>query len=146
MSLQKNIAIAIKDKLEADSYTESITASVEYKPQIKPEDINAAKVIVIPQGIDLETVNRRDVKKTVNDGLIIIKRVGHGSDSITETENMIGLVDEIIDSFSSPKSKLPGQELASWIETTATPLFDEDSLIEDGIFLSFVQLAHEILE
>lgn len=136
----KELADAVTAELNDSAFSQAFTASREYAPTIKAEDLADLRVIVAPGGIETERLSRTTVAVRYKIDIGILKRV---DSDVAEIDNLIELANEIRLFFDNPPKTLERLQTARLSgAATIEPLYDPDQLRQNRVFASVVRLTY----
>lgn len=133
------IAEAVKDELNAGSFSQSFTAERLYEPQFELPEMKTLRVSVVPKGVTLAPATRSSDFVDYAIDVAVQKKIADDS----ETDELMTLVQEIVDFFS--RRVLSGATGASWVKTENNPVWDPTHMRELRQFTSLITVTYRML-
>lgn len=129
-----SIAEAVKEELNAASFSQTFTAERTYLPAFSLDDLESVKVAVVGSDAAEQTLTRASVDGTYEVQVGLAKR----AEDTAAADEMLLLVQEVGDHFRSTLGRdLAGAKLMA---VTMVPLYDLQRLREAGIFYAVLML------
>jgi len=119
-----DIAEAVKDGLNAGSFSQPFTAERHYQPLFELKDMKTLKVSVVPNGITVNPLGRGQNQYDVKIDVALMKKFD--KDDAAELDPLMLLVEEIADHFRL--KRLAGYQGAMWIRTENVPVYAQEHM------------------
>jgi len=124
MSVITDIAEAVKEDLNAGSFSQPFTAERHYQPLFELKDMKTLKVSVVPNGITVNPLGRGQNQYDVKIDVAVMKKFS--KDDAAELDPLMLLVEEIADHFRL--KRLAGYAGAMWIRTENVPVYAQEHM------------------
>lgn len=149
MSVLIDVAEAIKDNLNAGSFTTTFTAQRSYgDTQVALEDQDTLHVEVIPQGYPDEIITQGNHEYEVDVRIWVRKRFGQESRDgeqkllLSQIDTLVDLVEDIQQFFI--KRSLTGYTDASWRESTTETPYSAEHLRIYSQFTGQIKVIYKV--
>jgi len=124
VSVITDIAEAVKEDLNAGSFSQPFTAERHYQPLFELKDMKTLKVSVVPNGITVNPLGRGQNQYDVKIDVAVMKKFS--KDDAAELDPLMLLVEEIADHFRL--KRLAGYAGAMWIRTENVPVYAQEHM------------------
>lgn len=141
MAVITDIAEAVKDALNGETFSQAFTAERHYQPLFELKDMKTLHVTVVPKGVTVVSGARGKNQHDYEIDVAVQKKLDAGDN--TETDPLMTLVDEIADFFRF--KRLEGYPLAAWIKTENAPVYAREHLEQMRQFTSVLTLTFRVL-
>ena len=133
------IAEALKDHLNAGSFSQVFNATRQYAPAFTLEDLAALRVTVVPKSLE-PTAVARDRSHLVCQVDVGVQKKIDPSRVQQEVDALMAVVEEIalwicgrvLPSFTDPK----------WQAVTNAPIYDPEKLRTESVFISVITVTY----
>jgi len=130
-----DVAEAVVQELNAQSWSAELTATRSWRPQFDLEDLQGLRVTVVPRSVTLTRASRAEHQEDYMVDIGIQQRV---SDLDADVDALVGLAEEIADHFRGLLLEDPEVVCTS---VSVEPVAAPDHLEEMRTFTSVVQLT-----
>jgi hypothetical protein len=136
------IADALRDLLNGVSFSQQFTATREYAPEYKLEDLATLRVAVVPKAIESNLEARDRARGPWQFDVAFHKRVAPGETQLLELDALMLLVEEVSDwIWTHPLDAVPG---TAWLKNANDPMYDPEKLQTDSVFLSVLTVTYAV--
>ena len=141
MSVITDIAEAVKDELNAHTFSQEFEAVRLYQPLFELPGMKTLHVTVVPQGVDMQVSARTLVQHDYGIDVAVQKKFE--ADDPVELDPLMALVDEIIDFFRL--RRLSTVPVAIWTKTENKPVYSQEHMQQFRQFTSVITLTFRVL-
>jgi len=141
MSVITDIAEAVKDELNAGSFSETFTAERHYQPLFDMKEMKNLHVTVVPNDVTVHPASRGANQHDYRVDIAVQKRFK--KDQPAELDPLMTLVEEIADSFRL--KRLASFSTAMWMKTDYTAIYAPEHMEELRQFTSILTLTFRVL-
>ena len=139
MAVIVDIAEAVKDELNAGSFSQPFTSERAYQPTFKLEEMQTLHVTVVPKGVTTAAATRSEDQYEYSIDIGIQKKFQEQS----ELDGLMALVEEIADFLK--RRTLSSCPEAVWVSNENTPIFAREHLDELRQFTSVLTVSYRVL-
>ena len=136
-----DIAEAVKEELNGGMFSQPFTAERHYQPVFELKDMKTLHVTVVPKDIEMQLATRSSSQQDCRIDVAVQKKLE--SADLTEIDELMGLVEEII-SFLS-RRKLASVPNALWIKTANEPIYATEHMEQFRQFTTILTLTYRVL-
>ena len=140
MSVAVNIAEAVKEALNAGSFSQPFTATREYRPAFELKDMTELHVTVVPHTVEVTSLSRSRQQYDVQVHVAVQKKFTE--DSPAELDPLMDLVEEVMDFFRLRKL---GDTSATCVGVANAPVYAAEHMAELRQFTSLVTLTFRVM-
>jgi len=134
-----DIADAIVAALNAQTFSQPVTAVRAYRAAFDLQEMKDLHVTVVPKGLELITAGRGVAQSDVQIDIGVQKKLATGDDA--EIDELMGLVQEIAEFVRTTRQF--GD--AVWVKTENTPIYSQEHLGELRQFTSVLTLTLRVM-
>lgn len=139
MALITDIADAVVDALNGQTFSQPVTAVRAYRAAFDLQEMKDLHVTVVPKGLELITAGRGVAQSDVQIDIGVQKKLATGDDA--EIDELMGLVQEIAEFIRTTRQF--GD--AAWVKTENTPIYSQEHLGELRQFTSVLTLTLRVM-
>lgn len=139
MALIADIADAVVDALNGQTFSQPVTAERAYRAAFDLQEMKDLHVTVVPKGVELITAGRGVAQSDVQIDIGVQKKLATGDDA--EIDELMGLVQEIAEFVRTTRQF--GD--AAWVKTENTPIYSQEHLGELRQFTSVLTLTLRVM-
>lgn len=139
MALIADIADAVVDALNGQTFSQPVTAERAYRAAFDLQEMKDLHVTVVPKGLELITAGRGVAQSDVQIDIGVQKKLATGDDA--EIDELMGLVEEIAEFVRTTRQF--GD--AAWVKTENSPIYSQEHLGELRQFTSVLTLTLRVL-
>ena len=140
MALVTDIAEAVKEELDASSFSLPFSAKRFYQPLFELEEMQDLHVSVVPQALTIFSLSRSQGQYDVKIDVAVQKKFQRGE--AAELDPLMDLVEEIAGHFRAKRlAGLPG---AMWVKTENAPIFAQEHMEEMRQFTSVLTFTFRV--
>ncbi|MGE4157614.1 MAG: hypothetical protein AB7F75_00790 [Planctomycetota bacterium] len=140
MSVITDIAEAVKEELNAATFSQPFSAERHYQPLFELEEMKDLHVSVVPNSLTIHPLGRGQNQYDVKVDVAIQKKFAKGDN--TELDPLMTLVEEIADHFRL--KRLAGYTAAMWVKTENAPVYAQEHMEQLRQFTSVVTLTFRV--
>ena len=140
MSAIIEIAEAVKEELNAGSFSQPFTAERHYQPLFELKDMKDLHVSVVPNGISIHPLGRGQNQYDVRIDVAVQKKFD--TDDAPELDPLMTLVEEIADHFRL--KRLANYTGAMWVKTENVPVYAQEHMEQLRQFTSVVTFTFRV--
>ena len=141
MSTIAAIADAVAAHINAESFSQPVSAKRMYQPAFTLEDLADLRVSVVPRTVDIAAATRdSSVFECVVDVGVQKKLPAEGADA--EIDALLDLVEEITDHLRL--GRLPDAPEAAWAGIANEPVVSSESLEQHRVFTSVLSVTYRV--
>jgi hypothetical protein len=140
ISVDIQLAEAVKDALNAKVFSKSFQAIRGYRPKYELSDLKTLRVVVVPKGLTIDTQNRDKDSHAYDIDIGVLKKLD--KDTNESIDPYMFLMQEIRDEFR--RTRLAGFPSAWPDRLTNVPIYDPRHLDEYHQFTSVVTITYLI--
>lgn len=140
MSAIIEIAEAVKEELNAGSFSQPFTAERHYQPLFELKDMKDLHVSVVPNGISIHPLGRGQNQYDVKIDVAVQKKFD--TDDAPELDPLMTLVEEIADHFRL--KRLTNYTGAMWVKTENAPVYAQEHMEQLRQFTSVVTFTFRV--
>jgi len=140
MPLVSDIAEAVKNELNSQSFSMPFTAARGYLPSFELPEMKDLHVTVVPNGITMAALGRDRAQYDCKVDVAVQKKLEDAGNA--EVDALMALVEEIAEHFN--RKRLLGVQEAAWVRTENAPIYSQEHLSELRQFTSVVTLAYRV--
>ena len=122
------IAEAVKDEINAETFSVAITATRAFLPKYDLKDMSTLHVTVVPKALEVTTATRATATNNIDVDVVVQQIVD--PDSISAVDALMAIVQEIADFFRLRKLT---EYSASWVGTQQV-LYSVEHMNEKRLF------------
>jgi hypothetical protein len=134
------VAEAVKEALNAASFSQPLTAERKYLPLFDLTDMKDLHVTVVPRGVTVSSLGRNRNQYDYQVDVAVQKKLA--DEGPADVDPLMSLVEEIADHFKL--KRLAGYPEAVWTRTENTPVYDPEHMNEMRQFTSVVTLTFRV--
>lgn len=140
MSLVTDVAEAVKESLNAATFSQPFTAERHYQPLFDLSEMKDLHVTVVPNAVSVHPLGRGQNRYDVKVDVAVQKKFAKGDNA--ELDPLIALVEEIADHFRL--KRLEGFAAAMWVKTENAPVYAQEHMEQLRQFTSVVTLTFRV--
>ena len=140
MSVAVDIAEAVKEALNAGSFSQPFQAAREYRPAFELKDMAVLHVTVVPHAVEVASLSRSRQQYDVQVHVAVQKKFAE--DSAAELDPLMDLVEEVMDFFRLRKLSDTG---ATCVGVANAPVYASEHMAELRQFTSLVTLTFRVM-
>ena len=144
MSLVIAIADAVVAVLKAEPL--KLDAVRAYRPEFELPELKTLRVSVVPQGIEITSLNRSVNQHDVSIDVAVQKKVDPANHAVLDS--LMTQVQQIADELRLRRLDLPGNGsgggTAIWIKTENSPIYSTDHLQTKQVFTSVLTFTFRV--
>ena len=140
MSVITDIAEAVKDELNGETFSQEFTAERHYQPLFELPDMKTLHVTVVPKGVEVTPAGRSNNHYDYQVDVAVQKKFGKGD--AAELDPLVGLVEEIADFFRL--RRLTAYPTAVWRRTEHPTVYAPEHMDELRQFTSVLTLTFRV--
>ena len=140
MSLVIDIADALKNQINAHSFSAEFEAARDYRPVLDLQEMKTLRVSVVPKGITTTPVDRSRVQHDVEVDVLVQKKLDAAD--AKELDALMSLVEEIAGFLKFKRLVSVG---ALWLKTANDPIFAPDHLEQLRQFTSVLTVTYRVV-
>ena len=140
MSVIADVAEAVKEELNATTFSQAFTAERHYQPLFELEEMKDLHVSVVPNSLTIHPLGRGQNQYDVKVDVAIQKKFAKGDNA--ELDPLMTLVEEIADHFRL--KRLAGYAGAMWVKTENMPVYAQEHMEQLRQFTSVVTLTFRV--
>lgn len=140
MSMVSDIAEAVKNELNAQSFSMAFTAERGYLPCFELPEMKDLHVTVVPNGITMAALGRDRAQHDCKVDIAVQKKLGDAPDA--EADALMALVEEMAEHFN--RKRLLDVQEAAWVRTENAPIYSQEHLSELRQFTSVITLTFRV--
>jgi len=140
VSVAVDIAEAVKEALNAGSFSQPFQATREYRPAFELKDMAELHVTVVPHAVEITSLSRSKHQYDVQIHVAVQKKFT--DDSPAELDPLMDLVEEIMDFFRLRKLADTG---ATCVGVANAPVYAAEHMAELRQFTSLVTLTFRVM-
>ena len=140
MKLTVEIADAVKDDLNAGSFSLPFAAERLYLPLFELPEMQVLHVSIVPKGITQTAANRTQIQHDCQVDVAVQQKVA--GEAPAEVDPLTDLVEELIEHFRF--HRLPAFPTAAWLRTENAPIYDPEHMHRLRQFTSVITLTYRV--
>ena len=140
MATVSDIAEAVKNELNAGTFSMPLTAERHYQPQFDLAEMKGLHVSVVPGGVTLASLGRGRSQSDVKIDVAVQKKLKKAD--AAEIDPLMALVEEIVEFFKA--RRLSAVPEAAWVKTENAPIVAQEHMAEMRQFTSVVTLTFRV--
>lgn len=140
MSVITDIAEAVKEALNAATFSQAFTAERHYQPLFELPEMKDLHVTVVPGALSIQPLGRGQNQCDVKVDVAIQKKFAKGDNA--ELDPLMALVEEIADHFRL--KRLAGYEAAMWVKTENAPVYAQEHMEQLRQFTSVLTFTFRV--
>lgn len=144
-SVPIELAEAVKDELNSappGTFSKSFTATREYIVEFRVKELKTLRVPVVPREAEIELETRNTDRHDYQVDVGVLERADlNNPDGI---DALMKLVQEISDYLRRTVFTLASGTTAVWSEIANRPLYSQQHLREEGVFLSVITVTYRV--
>ena len=141
MHVAITVAAAVKDALNAGTFSTDFTAARVAVPQFELSDMNTLHVTVVPRDVSRVMADRNSDEYTVAVDVAIQKRIQVSSE-VASVDALLVLVQEIDDYMA--RRTLGAANDIRWVGAENEPVYAPDHILEQHQFTSVLTLSYKV--
>jgi hypothetical protein len=134
------VAEAVKDALNAGTFSQPVTAERKYLPLFTLPDMKDLHVTVVPKGVTVSSLGRNRNQYDYQVDVAVQKKLADEGPS--DVDPLMSLVEEVADFFRL--KRLAGYPNAVWARTENAPVYDPEHLKELRQFTSLLTFTFRV--
>jgi hypothetical protein len=142
MSEITSIAEAVKEALNAATFSQPLTAERHYQPLFELKEMKDLHVSVVPGGVTTVTLGRGRAQHDYRIDVAVQKKFKKGD--AAEIDPLMALVEEIADHFRF--KRLDGHPTAVWVKTENAPVYAQEHMAEMWQFTSVLTFTFRVMK
>ena len=139
MSVAVDIAEAVKESLNAATFSQAFTATRQYRPAFELKDMATLHVTVVPHAVDVQSLSRTKHQYDVQVHVAVQKKLKE--DSATEIDPLMDLVEEVMDFWRLRRLDGAG---ATCVGVANAPIYATEHMAELRQFTSLITLTFRL--
>ncbi len=141
MAIIADIAEAVKETLNAATFSQTVDAKRHYLPLFDLQDMQNLHVTVVPKGVAIQPGGRAHNQHDYEIDVAVQKKLSTGDNE--EIDPLLTLVDEIADHFRL--KRLDSFPNAMWVKTENSPVYAVEHLDQLAQFTSVLTLTFRMM-
>ena len=141
MAIISDIAEAVKESLNAATFSQPVNAQRHYLPLFDLQDMHNLHVTVVPKGLIIQPGGRAHNQHDYQIDVAVQKKLTTGDNQ--EIDPLLSLVDEIADHFRF--KRLDSFPNAMWIKTENVPVYAVEHLDQLAQFTSVLTFTFRVM-
>ena len=141
MSIIIDVAEAVKDELNAGSFSAEFTAQRLYQPHYELKDMKVLHVSVVPASTALSLADRKSTRRDEQIHVAVQEKLQTADND--EIDALMDLVQEIADHFHT--RRLNAVESAICTEAENAPIYDQEHMEKWRQFTSLLTLTFRVV-
>lgn len=137
--IETELADAVKDTLNAATFTQEFTATRVLLPEFKLEDLDVLHVVVVPRNVAITLRDRAYNRFTIGIDVGVLMRPEDLE--IATLDALVALVREIA-AHMIRRQLTVDSDVAKWKGTAVNPLYAPEHLRENRQFTSVIRLTY----
>ena len=149
MSLTVDIAEALKNVLNAHTFSAEFEAVRDYRPVLELQGLKTLRVSVVPKGVTMAPADRSRVQYDVEVDIALQKKLAAPStdeeapmNDKTQLDALMSLVEEFSSFLKFKRLESVG---AVWLKTANEPIFAPDHLEQLRQFTSVLTVTYRVV-
>ena len=141
MAVITDIAEAVKDELNAGSFSQPFTAERHYRPLFELPEMKTLHVTVVPRGVTSEAAGRGAVQRDYEIDVAVQKKFDEGDNP--EIDEFMTLAEEVGGHFH--RRRLAAQPGAACVKVENVPVWSQEHMEQFRQFTSVLTLTFRVL-
>jgi len=142
MIVVTDIAEAIKDGLDGETFSLPFTPTREFSPSFDLEELATLRVAVVPRGLEDALAGRGLAQQDVRVDIGVMKKLDDVGP--TDVDPLVSLVEEIVE-YLRKRDFNADETTACWLRTEVPTLYSHEHLNENRQFTSVVTATYRVI-